>query len=136
MRRHDMALKRYSEDETPTDARCYDCGFPYESDGWIETSVPDEVWDIIKPTEGGGGLLCINCISVRCAEAGLSNVPIQFCGTEPLIPVWAFPRVVKCKHCNAIVHIVAPDLSGLLAYGWWYDEPHGWVCPKHSRRTR
>ena len=130
-------MKRYTVKETDRmPVGCYDCGLPYDrAAGWIETSVPDEIWDTIKPTEEGDGLLCISCIARRCVEAGLENVPVRLCGTEPLVTVDAFPFVVRCKRCQSITHLIAADLSPLQAQGWHYEAPFGWVCPKHRRRS-
>ena len=72
---------------------CYDCGLPYDGPGWIEAIIPDKVWDFISPTGDQGGILCINCISKRCAEKGLSRIPIWFCGQEPLKAQWGEPSV-------------------------------------------
>jgi len=72
---------------------CYDCGLPYGGLGWIEAIIPDNAWDFISPTEDSGGLLCINCISKRLAEKGLSRIPVWFCGTEPLKAQWGEPTV-------------------------------------------
>lgn len=128
-----MGVKKYSPDEIPQDGSCYDCRLSYSSDGWIEAVVPNDVWAIIAPTDHGGGVLCINCISRRCTEAGLWNVPVVFCGLEPLVPVAAFPSAVRCARCNDLGHIVTPDLSGLTTLGWRFDDTiHGWVCQKHS----
>jgi len=64
---------------------CHDCGLDYDDPGWIEAIVPDDIWEIITPADcREGGILCITCISRRCAEAGLTDVPVLLCGTEPL----------------------------------------------------
>jgi len=63
---------------------CYDCGLPYGDDGWIEANIPDEIWNAISPSGGGGGILCITCMAKRLKKAGFEDVPVQFCGTEPL----------------------------------------------------
>ena len=77
-------MKRWTDDERPRGG-CYDCGLKYGEPGWIEAIVPDAVWEIINPTyHKDAGLLCITCIARRCMEAGLSNVPVWFCGTEKL----------------------------------------------------
>jgi hypothetical protein len=69
------APEQASEQDAP---RCYGCGKPYNSPGWIDCIVPDEVWAQINPSANeGGGILCINCISDRCAAHGLENVPVQ-----------------------------------------------------------
>jgi hypothetical protein len=66
--------------------RCYDCGLEYGSLGWIESIIPDHVWNRIKP-EGcanGCGILCIICISKRLAKLEVQNIPVWLCGMEPL----------------------------------------------------
>jgi hypothetical protein len=65
---------------------CNDCGLEYGAPGWIEAIVPDDIWKIITPNKKHwrGGILCITCISKRCEEHRLENVPILLCGTEPL----------------------------------------------------
>lgn len=87
-------MRKKSDEETVLLANgCQDCGLAYDGDlGWIEAIVPDEVWKIITPNpkeydNWRGGLLCVTCISRRCAEAGLLNVPVLLCGTEPLTAV-------------------------------------------------
>ncbi len=65
---------------------CYDCGFDYEGDGWIEAIIPDKIWNKIRP-EGSAencGLLCISCIAKRLVNGGFKEVPVWLCGTEPL----------------------------------------------------
>lgn len=65
---------------------CYDCGLEYGENGWIEAIIPDKVWNMIRPDGCGTGcgILCITCISRRLTDAGLDNVPVWLCGTEPL----------------------------------------------------
>lgn len=65
-------------------AACEDCGLAYTDPGWIEAVIPDKAWATIKPENKGYGLLCITCISRRCVEHGLHDVPVWFHGTEPL----------------------------------------------------
>lgn len=48
------------------EVRCYDCGKPYGGEGWIDTVLPDEQWNIIFPEKYG--LLCANCIIQRAAK--------------------------------------------------------------------
>lgn len=74
-------------------ARCFDCGFLYEDPAYIETSIPDKVWDIIRPADAdpGCGILCINCISKRLVKHGLKDVPVWFCGIEPLRAISGSP---------------------------------------------
>jgi len=64
-------------------AGCYDCGLPYQDDGWIEANIPDEIWKAISPTGDDGGLLCVTCMARRLKKAGFEDVPVQFCGAEP-----------------------------------------------------
>lgn len=68
-------------------AGCYDCGLEYGGLGWIEATIPDKIWNKIKPQDcaDGCGLLCINCISRRLKRAGFKKVPVWLCGTEPLV---------------------------------------------------
>jgi len=69
---------------------CMDCDEVYNSDRWIETSIPDEVWEYITPdTPEKGGILCISCIARRLRYYGYggSSVPIKICGTEPLYSI-------------------------------------------------
>jgi hypothetical protein len=73
-----VSLRKFTDAERPTEAQCYDCGFPYTHPAWIEAVVPDDVWERINPTYWqGAGLLCVNCIAVRCEEAGLRDVPVK-----------------------------------------------------------
>lgn len=58
-------------------ASCFSCGIDYEDPGFVEAVVSDEVWKIIAPN---GGLLCIRCIAQRCADHGLSYVPVDLTG--------------------------------------------------------
>lgn len=135
-------MKKYTEaelDEKFPDGLtcCYDCGFVYGAPGWIEAVVPNDVWELISPNENqGAGILCINCISVRCSEAGLKNVPVKLCGTEPIVVVDALPMAIRCCTCQELTHLAIPDLSPLQALGWKYDESvFGWICPKHNSST-
>lgn len=65
---------------------CHDCGMQYGGDNWVETVIPDKVWNRIKPSEcgDGAGILCIHCIARRLIILGYLNVPVWLCGTEPL----------------------------------------------------
>lgn len=64
---------RYSDDERPQDARCYDCARPYASIG--DCVVPNEVWERINPTgHKGAGILCANCIIERLHVVGVAGV--------------------------------------------------------------
>ena len=57
---------------------CYDCGRKYGGMGWVDASVPDEVWELISPVPENpeAGLLCFCCIAKRCAAQGLTSVPV------------------------------------------------------------
>lgn len=56
---------------------CYDCGLVYGGEGWMDVTVPDEVWHQISPTHDEGGILCITCIARRCERLLLENVPVK-----------------------------------------------------------
>ncbi len=66
---------------------CWDCGQKYnDKDGWVECTVPHDIWELINPsTDKGGGLLCIACIVRRLAFLGLENVPVQIHNTTILV---------------------------------------------------
>jgi len=72
---------------------CHDCGLQYGGDAWIEAVVPDQIWDQIRPTGSskGCGILCVSCIARRLRILGMKDVPVWFCGTEPLIAVGGDP---------------------------------------------
>lgn len=74
-------MRRYTDEERKQfedPLRCYDCGLIYGSGSWIEAVVPNNVWEQINPTyHTGVGILCINCIAVRCCAAGLEDVPVR-----------------------------------------------------------
>jgi hypothetical protein len=87
-------------------AECYDCGIPYGEIGWIESIIPNKVWDMISPSKNQGGLLCINCISKRLNEYGFprSSVPIWLVGTESVfVPNMSEPDLAI--DCSKIIHI-------------------------------
>ncbi len=66
---------------------CHDCGRAYFGPGWIEAVIPSVIWNQqISPTGDEGGLLCINCIAIRCARLGLENVPVLL-AAGPLVAV-------------------------------------------------
>jgi len=47
-------------------AKCNDCGLAYGRGGFADLIVPDNVWELINPSDYvGGGLLCPNCICAR-----------------------------------------------------------------------
>lgn len=63
---------------------CYDCDIEYGSPGFPDLLIPNWAWNKIAPhgpgigTEGGGGVLCPNCICKRLEGAGIRNVPSAF----------------------------------------------------------
>lgn len=48
---------------------CYDCGRRY--DKGPDLIIPDEFWERIAPHEGGGGVLCPNCMHDRLVALGV-----------------------------------------------------------------
>ena len=86
---------KYSDDNTPIGAACYDCGMWYGEAGWADVIVPDEVWELISPTtREGGGLLCFNCMERRLEFLGLNNVP-HWVGSGPFAMGDSFDVTVK-----------------------------------------
>ena len=64
---------RYTDEERPLDASCYDCGVPYHA--IRDCSLPHEVWERIKPTyHQGAGILCANCIIERLHALKIGGV--------------------------------------------------------------
>lgn len=57
---------------------CYDCGRPYEDNGFQDLLVQKSVWEKISPTGHEGGLLCPSCLICCLADAGMTNVPAVF----------------------------------------------------------
>lgn len=53
---------------------CADCLFEYGAPGWMDALISDDTWGQITPD--GAQILCIACINRRCAEHGLSDVPV------------------------------------------------------------
>ena len=79
-----LSISSLRKDGTMAIVTCYDCCIEYGGPGWIEAIIPNKVWEKISPSENMGGILCVNCISRRLAEKGYENVPMWFCGTEPI----------------------------------------------------
>lgn len=51
---------------------CADCGRRYGDEyGFPDLIIPDDVWVLISPRSGHGGLLCPSCICRRLAERGI-----------------------------------------------------------------
>jgi hypothetical protein len=70
-------MKKYTDNERPEDAQCYDCGLSYDKCG--DCTVPNDIWEQINPTyHTGAGILCPNCMLQRLHELGISNVPAIF----------------------------------------------------------
>lgn len=53
---------------------CQGCGLKRDPAAWLDARVPASVWDRIKPTDG---FLCVNCLSRRCVDADLTDVPLR-----------------------------------------------------------
>jgi len=62
---------------TPEPLACYDCGLGYGAPGWMDTHVPNDVWQKISPTGHEGGILCISCMARRCEALGLRDVSLM-----------------------------------------------------------
>jgi hypothetical protein len=57
---------------------CSDCATEYSDPGWVDVSVPDDIWEQINPTDlEGGGLLCLTCMTRRLRLLGLVDVPMK-----------------------------------------------------------
>lgn len=82
--------------------KCYDCELEYNSDAWVETHIPDEIWKIISPNNDESGILCINCISRRLIQNNIKECPVWLCGTSPLIAKEGDYNDVCCKNCNKL----------------------------------
>lgn len=62
---------------------CYDCGLWYSGSAWADIVLPNELWELISPTDRqGGGLLCFNCMNRRLEFLGLEEVPFEI-GSGP-----------------------------------------------------
>lgn len=69
---------------------CSDCLRPYGDEyGFPDLVLPDSAWKLIAPKEGGGGVLCPNCICLRLHKVGLKSVPATF-GSGPIRSVDPF----------------------------------------------
>ena len=68
---------KYSEGDIST-GTCYDCGLWYGCSSWVDAIVPNDVWELINPSEHeGSGLLCFNCMTRRVEFLGCESVPIS-----------------------------------------------------------
>lgn len=55
-----------------TEAKCADCGLPYEDNGFVDLVVPHKVWnEVLSPTGDEGGLLCPTCLCRAAVRAGI-----------------------------------------------------------------
>lgn len=114
--------------------KCYDCGLPYGDERWIETSLPDDVWEQISPTGDENGLLCIACISARCKKLGFDDVPVILSGLSPLRQLSveeAFDRGFKCSVVKTNQAMVREfhEKYGLIMR----DEPVAWLSRAEQR---
>jgi hypothetical protein len=75
---------------------CHDCGRAYGGPGWIEAVLPHDLWAKVSPTGGPAGILCINCIAIRCDRLGMEDVPVKLTA-GPLIAEAANARLLAVK---------------------------------------
>lgn len=69
---------KYNTEVDTSGGECYDCGLWYGGGAWSDVTVPDEIWELINPTEfKGSGILCFNCMVRRLEFLGLENVPFE-----------------------------------------------------------
>lgn len=107
---------------------CYDCGRVYSSDAWIEAVVSNDVWARIAPTEGNG-MLCINCMAIRCVRLELKDVPVKITAgpffavdesdarhfSMPLLVVREAIEFLRWFSEGGTGWLTAPDKAGPLA---------------------
>lgn len=48
-------------------AKCKDCGMPYNQSP-LNTTIPDEQWELINPGSCYSGILCANCMVKRASK--------------------------------------------------------------------
>lgn len=107
-------MKKYNT--IPNPLACYDCGFLYGAPGWLEVTIPDEVWEQINPTyHEGSGILCVTCIARRCEELGLQSVPVDFgiAGTFICGRVTGIRPIVVTPVTDKLLYQIPDDLSDL-----------------------
>jgi hypothetical protein len=75
---------------------CHDCGRAYGGPGWIEAVLPHDLWAKVSPTGGPAGILCINCIAIRCDRLGMEDVPVKLTA-GPLIAEAANAKLLAGK---------------------------------------
>lgn len=108
------AIKHTSVSCPSTSEKCNDCGLP-KTAAWIDVQLPDKVSAQINPD---GVPLCINCISRRCADAGLTDVPVKL-EAGPLRAVstqtsdWFLPQYAE--------YLRAQDKAKKTAYNYLID---------------
>lgn len=56
---------------------CFDCGLPYDDDGFCDLVTTNDVWAVIAP-DNGNGLLCPNCMCRRARRAGIDRAEAKF----------------------------------------------------------
>lgn len=103
---------------------CADCGRKYGGVGWIDAVVPDDVWHKIRPVsdEEYAGILCVGCISRRCAMLGLTKVPVVFASgpLTPQITDLSAAQDAKTDHIGDATEMVSTTpLVGQLSTGPW-----------------
>lgn len=81
---------------------CFDCGIPYASPRFRDFNIPRDIWEQISPSEGGGGLLCANCICARLEAAGFDRVPGEF--TSGPCANGDSEKLGTCRHCKDPVY--------------------------------
>lgn len=80
---HNQKRKWKYTDQDTLGGECYDCGLDYGGGAWADVSLPDEIWELISPTEyKGSGILCFNCMVRRLEFLGLEEVPF-YVGSGP-----------------------------------------------------
>ena len=73
---------KYTDADT-IGGECYDCGLDYGGGAWSDVTLPDEIWELINPTNyKGSGILCFNCMVRRLEFLGLEEVPM-YVGSGP-----------------------------------------------------
>jgi hypothetical protein len=85
---------------------CHDCGRAYGGPGWIEAVLPHDLWAKVSPTGGPAGILCINCIAIRCDRLGMEDVPVKLTA-GPLIAEAANAKLLAVKQAAelALEHV-------------------------------
>lgn len=70
----------------PLTGGCWDCGRAWETPGWVDAWIPNDLWAQIAPIPRNGtdrsGHLCIHCITAALTRIGATDVPVE---------IWAGP---------------------------------------------